>query len=225
MDEKRGRKMVRHIDDLDLVALIRGLRPNQDPLARHLRRCVHCQERQALLQQTLDGWEPQSMPTPRLTLTDRPVHVRTMGNSWTKLAGVLGGILILLFVWPKLIWPENAPWGPTGTLVLATGHIATLTPDHARHGQVQLHWSTQGWAMLTARNLPNLSRDKVYEVWWILGKSHVRAATFQPDNKGQVKIWLFSPRHFLGVNGIGITEEHSPGSNHPTGPREFYGFL
>lgn len=208
----------KHLDDIDLVAIASGLRPAEDRALRHWARCAHCRRRKEELATTLAGWASPVVPVPPAPV---PTALPSARRPWMW-APALAVLFLLLMVWPKLGWPSRSPWGPTGVAVLAAGHMTSLRPVAASSGAVGLRWGPDGWALLSASGLPSLPAHRVYEVWWIAGHRHIEASVFRPSGSGTTLLWLYSPRHFQGVNGIGITSEPAPGSPKPTGPREFY---
>ncbi|MBX5465956.1 MAG: hypothetical protein K6U14_00465 [Firmicutes bacterium] len=208
-----------HLDDVDLIGAASGLRSADDPAVRHLNRCPACQARAQSWQARLAGWTASTEPVPPLL---RPRPPRRRFGRWAAVALAA----VAFWIWPKVLWPAPAPWGPDGVAALAFGRTTALQRVSAPRGTVVLHWTRAGWALLVGRHLPPLPRDQVYVAWWIVHRQQrVEAAAFRPAPQGGVSVWLYSPRHFAGVTGVGVTREAWPPPAAPRGPREYYAEL
>ncbi|MGC8488414.1 MAG: anti-sigma factor domain-containing protein [Clostridia bacterium] len=207
-----------HPDDADLLAVAHRRRPASDRLLRHLDGCAVCRGRVEDLARLLPVGLPMSAIPPWSQVRPQCLGRRAGRRLWVPIVLAVAALLIGL---PKLMAPK-APWGIEAAIVWAAGRTALLHPVSAATGVVQLKWDrTTGWALLTAVRVPPLTRGQVYEVWWIHGTRHSPAGTFVPSRTGSVAVWLLSPSHFTGVDAVGITREPSPGTEHPTGPREY----
>lgn len=207
-----------HPDDADLLAVAHRRRPASDRLLRHLDACTVCRARVEDLARLLPLAAPMSETPPWSQVKPRRLGRRPGPRLW---APIVLAVAVFLMGLPKMTAPR-APWGIEAAMVWADGHTAQLRSVSAKTGIVRLRWDpTTGWALLTAVQLPPLRRGQVYEVWWIRGTRHSPAGTFQPSTTGAALIWLLAPSHFTGVDAVGITREPSPGTEDPTGPREY----
>lgn len=75
--------------------------------------------------------------------------------------------------------------------------------------------------ILILANLPELGRDKAYQIWLIQpDDGRVSAGTFDVNQAGSITIALLDSRDPLqAYTGIGVTVEPAGGSDQPTGPR------
>ena len=228
---RRGETIVsRHLDDLDLLSIASGTRLIPADMARHLKRCQDCRERQSALvglmgeptlPESIPAWNSIN-PLPHGVTAERS---RRSPFRWAIRALVAAILGVGFLTWPRVLWPR-APWGPGVLVVMATGHAASLRPVGTRSGQVTVQWSpSAGWALLSAQNLPPLPQGQVYECWWIKGGRHIAAAVFRPGSGGSASVWMQSKADFAGVTAVGITREPEPGTTHPTGARQFFGLL
>lgn len=215
-----------HVDDLDLLAVASDLREANDPALRHVAGCTWCQARQAQLMPPLANCVPPNQTAGNFgPIRSQLRNLRPAGPRIRRLIP-MAFALVLLMVWPKLWWPfRSAPWGLTGLWVAASGHYTPLSRDKASSGQVSVRWGPQGWALLTAQHLPAPPPHDIYEVWWVLGRQRVRAAVLPQGKNSSLALWMYSPRHFHGLTGIGITLEPAPGGMRPTGPRQYFAAL
>ena len=212
-----------HPDLADLIAAASGLRPPTDPLVRHLRRCATCRDQVAVWQATVGAVAVPTAPVPPWSRVASQIPTHGGRRSWAMVA-VLAALGILWF-WPRWVWTGPTPWGPEAAVALAAGRTVVLHRVDAPQGEVSLKWNrTTGWALLTARNLKPTGSAYVYEVWWVRGGRHVPAGVIGPQTTSGSE-WLYSPTHFRGVDGVGITREPEPGRPTPTGPREFFASL
>jgi anti-sigma factor RsiW len=78
-------------------------------------------------------------------------------------------------------------------------------------------------ALLVVRNLPHLSRDKVYQVWSITGKEPTGIGIFTLTSALEQIVPLSAD--FSGVHAIGISIEPKGGSSKPTGAIVLLGSL
>lgn len=216
---------MRHLSDLDLVAAASGLRPPRDPLVRHLAACDVCRARADGLTVLMPSATPVIAPPPWPGVAasvgpsrHRPIVRRA---AWAALA-----LLAILGAWGPKLAGGPAPWGPQALSVLALGRAVTLRAAQAPSGAVHLRWDpVSGWALVTANALPALPAGTVYELWWIRGTQHVRAAVFRPGPGGRLAVWVRSRQNFRGVTAAGITREPAPGLSAPTAPPQYYGSL
>ncbi|MCL8209326.1 MAG: anti-sigma factor [Actinomycetia bacterium] len=215
---------MKHPDPADLIAVASGLRPSDDRLVRHLRRCGTCRDRLAAWQRTLGTPEaPEASAPPWDRIASGLPTPGFKRPRWGVVAALAA--LGVLWFWPRWIWPGPAPWGPEAAVALATGRTVLLHRVAAPQGQVALKWNgTTGWALLTARGLKPAGPAHVYEIWWVRGRRHVPAGVLTAASAGG-SVWLYSPSHFQGVDAVGITREPEPGRRAPTGPREFFASL
>lgn len=80
--------------------------------------------------------------------------------------------------------------------------------------------ASQGALVLMANNLPQLSKDKTYELWIIPadGKGPIPAGLLRPDAGGQASVVLPEIPIGVGAKAFGITIEKAGGSDTPTLP-------
>jgi hypothetical protein len=211
-----------HPDDADLLAVARRQRTASDRLLSHLDGCAVCRTRVEDLARLLPATAPMSAAPPWSQVKPQRLGHGPGPRLWVP---VVLAVVLLLMGLPKMTAPR-APWGIEAVVVWVGGRTAQLHAVAAATGVVRLRWDrTTGWALLTAVHVPPLRRGQVYEVWWIQGARHSPAGTFLPSRTGAASIWLLSPSHFTGVDAVGITREPSPGTEYPTGPRQYAALL
>lgn len=212
---------MKHPSDLDLVAAASGLRAPHDPLVRHLAACTACRARAHDLTAMMPSATPVIEP-PRWDRVEAfPRRATVRRAAWAALA-----LMLVLGAWGPKLAGGPAPWGPQALSVLTLGRAVTLRAVQAPRGAVHLRWDpVSGWALVTANTLPPLPAGTVYELWWVHGTQHVRAAVFRPGPGGRLSMWVRSPRNFRGVTAAGITREPAPGLAAPTAPPQYYGSL
>lgn len=216
---------MKHPSDLDLMAAASGLRPTTDPLVRHVATCPVCRARArdvaAMMPSAAPVIEPPRWSPVENRLGAAPRRTTVRRAAWATLA-----LMLVLGAWGPKLAGGPAPWGPQALSVLTMGRAVTLRAVQAPRGAVHLRWDPlSGWALITSNTLPPLPAGTVYELWWIHGAQHVRAAIFRPGPGGRLSMWVRSQRNFRGVTAAGITREPAPGLAAPTAPPQYYGSL
>ena len=168
---------------------------------------------------------PSAAAAPPWSAVRPPTRISraVLGRRALAAAAVLA--VFLLMVGPRLT-ASRAPWGVQTLMVWIAGRDAVVSPVAASSGTVRLRWApAAGWALLTAYDLPPLPKGQVYEAWWVVGTRHVPAGIFRPTADGAASVWLPSRSDFAGVVAVGITREPAPGTQEPTGARQYFGRL
>ncbi len=81
-----------------------------------------------------------------------------------------------------------------------------------------------GRALFYAFDLPRVADDKVYELWWITEKDGpVRAAIFQPDERGIGRAEAAVPAGAGAIQAAAVTVERAGGVAKPEGPMVLLG--
>lgn len=224
--------MKRHPDDLDLLAFASQTLDRHHPVSRHVRQCAVCQARVLELEERVREVLPEGI-LPSQMLTSLPVPVRppwrrrrALPARALRLGLVLAFLLVGVWEWPRVVWPGRVPSGPVSLEVLAAGRSVRFRPVRANRGLLRIEWMTaRHWAYVVGVGLPPPPKGRVYELWWIHGKEHLRAGLFRPDAAGRVAFWLQAPMGFTELRAVGVTLEPSGGSERPTGPRMFFALL
>jgi len=83
-----------------------------------------------------------------------------------------------------------------------------------------------GKALFYAFDLPKAPPDKVYELWWITEKDGpVRAAIFQPDERGVGRVDATMPAGAGAIQAAAVTLERAGGVPKPEGPMVLLGAM
>lgn len=102
-----------------------------------------------------------------------------------------------------------------------TKDIRNSGPSKALSGNLYTNASGR-MGMLAVNNLPNLSSDRLYQVWLIAWNGAVTGAgTFTNDVNGHGQIILESDQPLFAYKSLAVTIEPGPGSQQPTGPQVF----
>jgi hypothetical protein len=139
--------------------------------------------------------------------------------------GWAGALLFTLaagvFAW---VWGATAPHASMTTELLARlpgGHVLGLRGTGAPAASGRLFVLDGGRHVeLTVDNLPPLNASRVYQLWVSETEQPARTAgAFRVDPRGDAAIEVTFPVPLERVRAITITQEPTPGSPLPTGPR------
>jgi anti-sigma-K factor RskA len=100
-------------------------------------------------------------------------------------------------------------------------HVATLEPQPAAPqawGSMVIN-PTGADGYLIVNGLPQLPRDKMYQLWLLQGNSRANGGVFRVDDRGAATMLVHAPAKLGTYNGCGITIEPDGGSPGPTGAR------
>lgn len=100
--------------------------------------------------------------------------------------------------------------------------IITMAGVESPQASAKVVWNTrsQNWKVYI-RNLPVLSNDKDYQLWYVTKDAKINAKVFSPNSEGNIEFDLALPPEAVnGLAATAVTLEPKGGSPQPTG--KFY---
>ena len=96
--------------------------------------------------------------------------------------------------------------------------LVRLAPSAPQGPGMQVFWNVrEGRAIVTARGLSPIARDRAYALWMIRDGTPVPLALFSPDSAGSAVVEdIDVPTELQGVAAFAVTEEPAGGSPQPT---------
>jgi anti-sigma-K factor RskA len=97
-------------------------------------------------------------------------------------------------------------------------YLAAQDPAAGRAG-AQIYWSraNRSW-LVHAFNLPSLSGNRVYQLWYVTADAKISAGILEPDPEGHAVMVTRVPAEASAATLGAISIEPSGGSAQPTGP-------
>ncbi len=100
-------------------------------------------------------------------------------------------------------------------VLTAASDLQRATADVAGGGAATLIWSlNQGTSAILVNNLPALSADETYQLWYIGGSGPISAGTFEAD--AGATTWRVLDGTMTAGDTVGVTVEPAGGSPQPT---------
>lgn len=100
--------------------------------------------------------------------------------------------------------------------------LGGLPPASAAQGKAFVSQS-QNAILFTARDLPALPAERVYQLWAVAGGQAISAGTFVPDARGRSQLVADVPTLTVRPDALAVTVEPEGGVPAPTGPKFLLG--
>jgi anti-sigma-K factor RskA len=95
--------------------------------------------------------------------------------------------------------------------------IAMAGQAAAPNASARAYWSRTRGLLLTGDNLPALPPGRIYQLWFVRGRTPVSAGLLQPDAEGRLRALLATPREIADPEVLAVTQEPAGGLPAPSG--------
>jgi len=95
--------------------------------------------------------------------------------------------------------------------------IAMAGKQAAPSASGRAYWSRSRGLVMTCANMPPLPPGRIYQLWFVKGKTPVSAGLLAPDANGQLRAVLNTPADITDPDVLAITQEPAGGLPAPSG--------